>query len=161
MLLQTRSASETGHRLSEKPVGSRNGKDLPGYWTVLFLSAVVQHPAGPVLASPLLLSENDEQLTNEGHDQLHPEKISIAAAQRAPHQVRPRSWRTRVKTDLRRDTAESESLFVLLVAALQVARASRPSWSNHLSNLINSGGRKSRSSRSATRMMGVRSFATF
>jgi hypothetical protein len=57
VLLQTRSASETGHRLSERPVRSRNGKDLPGYWAVLFLRAVVQHPAGFVLASPLLLFE--------------------------------------------------------------------------------------------------------
>jgi hypothetical protein len=30
---------------------------LPGYWAVLFVRAVVQHPAGLVLASPLLLFE--------------------------------------------------------------------------------------------------------
>ena len=30
---------------------------LPGYWAVLFIRAVVQHPAGLVLASPLLLFE--------------------------------------------------------------------------------------------------------
>jgi hypothetical protein len=30
---------------------------LPGYWAVLFVHAVVQHPAGLVLASPLLLFE--------------------------------------------------------------------------------------------------------
>ena len=57
VLLQTRSASETGHRLSERPVRSRNGKDLPGYWAVLFLRAVVQHPAGLDPALPLLLFE--------------------------------------------------------------------------------------------------------
>ncbi len=57
MLLQTRSASETGHRLSERPVSSRKGADLPGYWAVLFLRAVVQHPAGRDPSSPLLLFE--------------------------------------------------------------------------------------------------------
>ncbi len=36
-----------------------------------------------------------------------------------------------------------------------------PLRSNHLSNLISRGGRKSRSRSSATRMIGVRSFATF
>ncbi len=36
-----------------------------------------------------------------------------------------------------------------------------PLWSSHLSNLISKGGRKSRSKSSATRMIGVRSFATF
>ena len=57
MLLRTRSASETGHRLSEKPVRSRKGEDLPGYWVILFMRAVVQHPAGYGPSSPLLLFE--------------------------------------------------------------------------------------------------------
>jgi hypothetical protein len=35
----------------------RRGKSLPGYWAVLFLRAVVQHPAGYDLALPLLLFE--------------------------------------------------------------------------------------------------------
>ncbi len=56
-LLRTRSASETGHRLSAKPDCSRRGEDLPGYWAVLFVRAVVQHPAGFTLSSPLLLFE--------------------------------------------------------------------------------------------------------
>ncbi len=30
---------------------------LPGYWAVLFMRAVVQHPAGRALSSPLLLFE--------------------------------------------------------------------------------------------------------
>ncbi len=30
---------------------------LPGYWAILFVRAVVQHPAGLALASPLLLFE--------------------------------------------------------------------------------------------------------
>jgi hypothetical protein len=36
---------------------SRRGEDLPGYWVILFVRAVVQHPAGYDLSSPLLLSE--------------------------------------------------------------------------------------------------------
>ncbi len=36
---------------------SRRGKDLPGYWAVLFLRAVVQHPAGCDPPSPQLLFE--------------------------------------------------------------------------------------------------------
>ncbi len=35
----------------------RKGKGLPGYWAVLFLRAVVQHPAGLDPALPLLLFE--------------------------------------------------------------------------------------------------------
>jgi len=35
----------------------RKDKDLPGYWAVLFLRAVVQHPAGLDPALPLLLVE--------------------------------------------------------------------------------------------------------
>jgi hypothetical protein len=35
----------------------RRGKGLPGYWAVLFVRAVVQHPAGLDLSSPLLLFE--------------------------------------------------------------------------------------------------------
>ncbi len=35
----------------------RRGKDLPGYWAVLFPRAVVQHPAGYDPALPLLLFE--------------------------------------------------------------------------------------------------------
>ena len=35
----------------------RKSEGLPGYWTVLFVRAVVQHPAGYDLASPLLLFE--------------------------------------------------------------------------------------------------------
>jgi hypothetical protein len=35
----------------------RKGKGLPGYWTVLFVRAVVQHPAGLDLSLPLLLFE--------------------------------------------------------------------------------------------------------
>ncbi len=30
---------------------------LPGYWAVLFMRAVVQHPAGHAPSSPLLLFE--------------------------------------------------------------------------------------------------------
>ncbi len=36
---------------------SRRGEDFPGYWVVLFVRAVVQHPAGLDLSSPLLLFE--------------------------------------------------------------------------------------------------------
>jgi len=36
---------------------SRKGEDLPGYWALLFLRAVVQHPAGPDPCLPLLLFE--------------------------------------------------------------------------------------------------------
>ncbi len=36
---------------------SRRGKDLPGYGAVLFLRAVVQHPAGRDPSLPLLLFE--------------------------------------------------------------------------------------------------------
>ena len=57
MLLPTRSASETDHRLSERPVCSRKGEDLPGYWAVLFVRAVMQHPAGRDPSWPLLLFE--------------------------------------------------------------------------------------------------------
>ena len=35
----------------------RKDKGLPGYWTVLFVRAVVQHPAGYGSSSPLLLFE--------------------------------------------------------------------------------------------------------
>jgi hypothetical protein len=35
----------------------RKDKDLPGYWAVLFVRAVMQHPAGHDLSSPLLLFE--------------------------------------------------------------------------------------------------------
>ena len=35
----------------------RKDKDLPGYWAVLFVRAVVQHPAGYEPSSPLLLFE--------------------------------------------------------------------------------------------------------
>jgi hypothetical protein len=35
----------------------RRGKGLPGCWAVLFLRAVVQHPAGYGPSSPLLLFE--------------------------------------------------------------------------------------------------------
>ena len=42
----TRRASETGHRLSAPPELSRRGEGLPGYWAVLFVRAVVEHPAG-------------------------------------------------------------------------------------------------------------------
>ncbi len=36
---------------------SRRGEDLPGYWAVLFVRAVVEHPAGYDPSSPLLLFE--------------------------------------------------------------------------------------------------------
>jgi hypothetical protein len=35
----------------------RRGKDLPSYWAVLFVRAVVQHPAGRTASSPLPLFE--------------------------------------------------------------------------------------------------------
>ncbi len=35
----------------------RKDKDLPGYWAVLFVRAVMQHPAGRDPALPLLLFE--------------------------------------------------------------------------------------------------------
>ncbi len=38
-------------------VCSRRGEDLPGYWAVLFVRAVMQHPAGLDLSLPLLLFE--------------------------------------------------------------------------------------------------------
>src|SRR5262252_5188652 len=46
-------ASETGHRLSARPGWVlRRGEGLPGAWTVLFVRAMVEHPAGdtPLLA---------------------------------------------------------------------------------------------------------------
>jgi hypothetical protein len=45
------------HRLSATPVTPEERQGLPGYWTVLFLRAVVQHPAGYGISSPLLLFE--------------------------------------------------------------------------------------------------------
>lgn len=38
-------------------VPSRRGKDLPGYWAVLFTLAVAQHPAGPDPSLPLPILE--------------------------------------------------------------------------------------------------------
>jgi hypothetical protein len=38
-------------------VSSRRGEDLPGYWAVLFVRAMVEHPAGYDLSLPLLLFE--------------------------------------------------------------------------------------------------------
>jgi hypothetical protein len=35
----------------------RKDKDLPGYWAVPFVRAVMQHPAGHDPSSPLLLFE--------------------------------------------------------------------------------------------------------
>ena len=63
VLLQTRSASETGHRLSARPgVVSRRGEDLPGYWAVLFVRAVVATPRRirPLLA-PTSLREDQRR----------------------------------------------------------------------------------------------------
>ncbi len=34
---------------------SRRGEDLPGYWAILFVRAVMQHPAGRDPALPLLI----------------------------------------------------------------------------------------------------------
>jgi len=45
------------NRLSARPDFPRKDKGLPGYWTVLFVRAVVQHPAGYGPSSPLLLFE--------------------------------------------------------------------------------------------------------
>jgi hypothetical protein len=52
------------HRLRRRITGSpfdrklpRKGKGLPGTWAVLFVRAVVQHPAGRAPSSPLLLFE--------------------------------------------------------------------------------------------------------
>jgi hypothetical protein len=39
------------------PTAYRRGKGLPGYWDILFMRAVVQHPAGCDPSSPLLLFE--------------------------------------------------------------------------------------------------------
>jgi hypothetical protein len=36
---------------------SRRGEDLPGYWAVLFVRAMVKHPAGCDPSLPLLLFE--------------------------------------------------------------------------------------------------------
>jgi len=44
-------------RLSVGPELPRRGKGLPGYWAVLFVRAVVQHPAGCAASSPLPLFE--------------------------------------------------------------------------------------------------------
>ena len=57
VLLQTRRASETITGSPRYRIPSRRGKDLPGYWAVLFLRAVAQHPAGLDPSSPLLLFE--------------------------------------------------------------------------------------------------------
>ncbi len=57
MPLPTRGASETDHRLSARPGCSRRGEDLPGYWAVLFVRAMVKHPAGYDPSLPLLLFE--------------------------------------------------------------------------------------------------------
>ena len=45
-------ASETGHRLSARPGCVERGEGLPGAWAVLFVRAMVEHPAGygPLLA---------------------------------------------------------------------------------------------------------------
>jgi hypothetical protein len=50
-------ASEMRHRLSVDRNLPRRDEDLPGYWAVLFVRAVVQHPAGYDPSSPLLLFE--------------------------------------------------------------------------------------------------------
>ena len=57
VLLQTRHASETVTGSPQYRIRSRRGKDLPGYWAVLFLRAVAQHPAGLDLSLPLPLFE--------------------------------------------------------------------------------------------------------
>ncbi len=38
-------------------IKSRRSEDLPGYWAVLFVRAVMQHPAGRTPSLPLLLFE--------------------------------------------------------------------------------------------------------
>ncbi len=45
------------HRLSVTPVSPEERQGLPGYWAVLFVRAVVPHPAGYDPSSPLLLFE--------------------------------------------------------------------------------------------------------
>ena len=47
-----RQASETTHRLSARPTRVEAGEGLPSAWAVLFVRAMVEHPAGygPLLA---------------------------------------------------------------------------------------------------------------
>ena len=52
VLLRTRSALELGHRNSINRDTSRRREDLPGYWAILFIRAVVKHPAGTNPSSP-------------------------------------------------------------------------------------------------------------
>jgi hypothetical protein len=49
---QTRSASEMDYRLPVDRIHSRRDKGLPGSRAVLFVRAVVQHPAGRTAPSP-------------------------------------------------------------------------------------------------------------
>ncbi len=46
-----------GNRLSVQPDLPRRGNSLPGYEAILFIRAVIQHPAGSDHSSPLLLFE--------------------------------------------------------------------------------------------------------
>jgi hypothetical protein len=46
--------SEMDHRLSGKPETPEERQGLPGYWAILFIRAVVQHPAGTDPSSPIL-----------------------------------------------------------------------------------------------------------
>jgi hypothetical protein len=55
--LQTRWLRRSNHRLSVRPELPRRDLGLPGDWAVLFLRAVLQHPAGLDLSSPRLLFE--------------------------------------------------------------------------------------------------------
>ena len=74
-VLPTCRASETGHRLSARPaLSTGRGEGLPGYGTVLFIRAMVEHPAGydPLLAQPTqgaVIAFDEIQLSR------HPERL--------------------------------------------------------------------------------------
>ena len=93
---QTCRASETGHRLSATPVlSARRSEGLPGCEAILFVRAVVEHPAG---RAPLLAHLAGEHcgLRVFQHAR-HPESIGFGAAvprpARSPAYASPRAFR--------------------------------------------------------------------
>jgi hypothetical protein len=56
-------ASETGHRLSARPECIEERRGLPGYGAVLFVRAMVEHPAG---YGPLLAHNTEKPLLPSG-----------------------------------------------------------------------------------------------
>src|SRR5512145_3039725 len=81
----TRRAPETPHRLSATPeFSSRRGEGLPGSWTILFVRALVEHPAGDkVPPRPGTLDAGVVVAFDESQLSRHPGSIGFGAA--VPH----------------------------------------------------------------------------